>query len=251
MLGSSRATVLRGGEAGEPAGTMPAFGAAGTVGTTGALDTITPAYPTGITAGQLLTLHTIATAVGATPPAIITDLAAAGWSNSFNGTAFDDSRTTGGTNTIRLAVWWKYAVGSETGTLSVQFATAGNRQAYISRFTNPHATAPWEAVATLVQGSDDPITGPSITPLGLNRLGVAFLAWGDNSEAATALASATGGTWTMRTHRIESAGQDSAINMQTVDLSAGGAISGGSFDTNMVTTADWLVRGVALRPTGS
>src|SRR5262245_43796894 len=121
-------------------GATPAFGAAGTV-SAGNIEDPTPEYPSGITAGQLLLLQVESTnAVDA--PATHSD-----WTPQW-----DDQRVSGGGNEIRQWIYSKYATGSESGTLTVDFPGAFNKIARIYRITNPHASSPFEG-ATLVEGT--------------------------------------------------------------------------------------------------
>jgi hypothetical protein len=219
-------------------GPTPAFGAAGTA-SGGNVEDVTPGYPAGITAGQLLILQVESTNIVGAPST------PAGWTLQW-----DDQRSSGGGNAIRQWVYSTYATGSESGTLTVDFPSAGNKGAVIIRITNPHASSPFEG-ATLVRGTDDPVNGPTLTPAGPNRLGLALIAVGDNQAAETAISGATGGTWTSRVANTHSSGADSALFLNSVDLSSGGQISGGSFSPAMVTAADWLCRAVMLKPSGA
>jgi hypothetical protein len=232
MPAAARAVVV-------PLGPTPTFGAAGTV-NGGNSTTFTPAYPAGITAGQLLIYQILRSGNlddFSIPPPGFTEI-------------YDDQFNVGGVNEVRQWVLYRYAVGDETGTVTATFAGASNGQSSMFRVVNPHPTTPFESAA-LVTGTDDPITGPTLTPAGANRLGVACIAAGDNANAQTVFAGATGGTWIGRYAHLQAAGADSAMFLNTVDLSAGTAISGGAFSPAVVSTADWLVRGFCIRPAGA
>jgi hypothetical protein len=221
--------------------TTPTFGAAGTVSLVNATS-VAPGYPAGLVAGDLLVLHLASTDI---TNDITTDLVGAGWTE-----AFDDQRNSGSGFEVRQWVYWKYATGSESGSLTVAWAVSGNRDARMFSIKDPHPSDPW-ATGTgtdLVQGTNDPITGPSLTPPSANCLGVAFMATGDNQQLETTLAGASGGTWAGQYSHVNGNGNDSSIVLNTVDLSGGGAISGGSFTPNMVTASDWLCRGVVIKP---
>ena len=222
-------------------GPTPSVAAIGAV-SSGATATLTPGFPTGIVAGSLLILHAESSNIAAD---ITTDLALDGWSE-----VYDDQRSSGAGNAIRQWVYYKYATGSESGSLTVTWAASANRIARITRIANARPSAPFEG-PTLVVGTDDPITGPSLAPSGANRLGLALIAVGDNQAASNVLASATGGTWAGHYGNVEGAGNDTALFLNSVDLSAGGSISGGNFSPGMVAAADWLLRGTLLKPTGA
>ncbi len=219
-------------------GPTPAFGAAGAT-ATGNVEDLMPGFPAGITEGQLLILQVESTNIADSPAT------PAGWQLQW-----DDQRNVGAGNAVRQWIYYKYATGSESGTLTVDFPSAGNKIAVIFRVTNAHASAPFEG-ATLVQGTDDPVNGPTLTPAGANRLGLAFIAVGDNQAAETAISGAAGGAWTSRVASTQSSGPDSALFLNSVDLSGGGQISGGSFSPGVVGAADWLCRGVMLKPSGA
>jgi hypothetical protein len=219
-------------------GPTPAFGAAGTL-AAGDTEDLTPGFPSGIVAGQLLLLQVESTNLAGSPAT------PSGWTLQW-----DDQRNVGGGNEVRQWIYYKYATGSESGSLSVDFPSTGNKIAGIYRITNPHPSSPFEG-ATLVAGTNDPITGPTLTPAGANRLGLALIAVGDNQVAETVLAGANGGTWVGHIANPEPAGADSAVFLNTVDLSGGGEISGGSFSPATVTAADWVLRGVLVEPSGA
>lgn len=219
-------------------GPTPAFGAAGTL-AVGDTEDLTPGFPSGIGTGQLLILQVESTNVADSP------VTPSGWTLQW-----DDQRNVGGGNEVRQWIYYKYAVGDESGSLIVDFPSTGNKIAGIYRITNPHPSSPFEG-ATLVQGTNNPINGPTLTPPGANRLGLALIAAGDNQTAQTVIAGAAGGTWVGRVDQANSAGSDSALFLNTVDLSGGGPISGGSFSPGMVTASDWVLRGVLVKPSGA
>lgn len=130
-----------------------AFGSAGTrfvqnpAGTSWAV-----AYPSGISAGDILLLH-ISTNGGAVTSSSLTG---AGWTEVFKPATVTNPR--GG-------LWLKVASGSESGTITVTTAsTTGN--AIMFRYTGVDTTTPQDATATTIEdtsGTDTTTDIPSIT----------------------------------------------------------------------------------------
>lgn len=93
--------------------------------------------------------------------------------------------------------------------------------------------SPVEDLITSADTTSDTVSANSVTPAGLNRLGVSIALLWDNSTGVAAFTGATGGTgaWTERNSAQTSLGTDATIQVQTIDLSggAGDAVSGGSY----------------------
>ncbi|MDF3016529.1 MAG: hypothetical protein K0R44_1754 [Thermomicrobiales bacterium] len=237
LIAAARGSLIRR----KALGPTPAFGAAGAI-SKGNVEDLAPGFPSGITAGQLLLLHVergTTASIGSAPAT------PSGWTLQY-----DDARNNGGGNAVRQWIFWKFATGTESGTLPIDFSDSGNKISCIYRITNPHPTSPFEG-ETLVQGTDDPVNGPSLTPSGANRLGIAFVAVGDNQMLQTVIAGSSGGTWIAHLADADGAGADTALFLNSVSLSAGSQISGGGFSPGMVSDADWVLRGVMIRPSGA
>jgi len=173
---------------------------------------VTPAYPGSLAAGDFF----VCVANG-----YLDDVTAAtGWTEIYRGA--------GGNQNFMVFARDTRASGSESGTVNFPIASSDRTAARIYAFRNcagTTATAPFEAAATAGVASGA-VTNPTITPTGAGRLGV--LTWGGYTTATVAPGGTpTGGTWVEPVAEYISSGP-LYLELQTADLSAGGAISGGT-----------------------
>lgn len=203
--GSKKVTTAGGGL------TTPTYVAAGT-GAEGNPIATSPTLPTNL-AGDLFV------AVGG---AYISDWTApAGW------TQRSGPNTTSSQNSY---VWTRDArsAGSESGTVAF---TPGGGSRNIIRIFSFRSVATSSFIESIVTASGaSTVTNPTVTPGAASRLGV--LAWVGFSTTAPSAAvavgtAATGGTWA-EVNEFDGTNDIFYIEMQTADLTAGGAISGGT-----------------------
>lgn len=206
---------------------VPAYAAAGT-GSTSTTGTLSPAYPAGISAGDLLVLH-VSGQHGSSGSADVVE--PSGWTTVVN----DDTTNA----TYYGAVFTKVADGTESGTLSVSKANESVvSQARIYRFTGAGAATDTEGVASGLHGSGTTINMLSVTTTAADRLclHLTFIRDSTSNQGAPVQASATGetgGDWTEAVAEYTSTtGPDESLGLQTAGMASAGTISGGSFNTN-------------------
>lgn len=141
-------------------GSPPSFGAAGAITTTGTgLGLTTVAYPASISAGDYLELSVaVSSVVG------VTVNTPAGWTQVYQAAA--------PSNTVQLAVFYKFASGSESGTLSLTSSGTinGKTASVICRYGGVNAVTPYEVVTTHVSTDAVALNGNAVTTAGANRL---------------------------------------------------------------------------------
>lgn len=203
-----------------PVAVADMFQGAGTaVGTdiAGTSHTLDVPYPGGlISAGDLLAVQAVAYQDGITAPP--------GWTLK--------QTTTAG---FMVAYWFERdlrAYGDESGTVNFPVVGTDRTMARMYNFRGVTAVAPSPEGQTDTNGSGT-VANPGVTPLGPNRLGV--LAWQGFATGLTCVPGGTpvGGVWAEVAEQFGAVGASSIffLELQTVDLTAGGSISGG--DTTM------------------
>lgn len=200
----------------------------------------TPAYPAGISAGDLLVLFVfIRSSTG-------TVVDPSGWTR-----VFDDTNVGPGSSFVFL----RKADGTESGTLTVDCSAAAGvlAQAVIGRVTGWNdAGAIGDAVEGNATNSGTGTTDSqaSLTTGGPDRLVVAWR-WFGASIAASVEAYASGGseTWTQQVESGTSTGNNGTIHVDTCAVPAADTIDGG---TDTITSATWANRVFAiLAPVGA
>lgn len=116
------------------------------------------------------------------------------------------------------------ATGSDSGTVAFPLGDRGNARIY--GFRNCALASPVEAIAT-TSGAGT-VTNPTVAPGGPKRLGV--LGWLGYSTVGTIVPGGTpsGGTWAEVSEFVDIPTDIFFQELQTADLSGGGAISGGT-----------------------
>lgn len=199
-----------------------AFGAAGLAANT-ATNTLTLAYPTGITAGQLI----IISVCNKYPPNNPTT--PAGFTLASNAQGTGGSGAAGiDTGTVYMTVYYKIANGTETGNLNITFIGTNNSAiGRIFRYTN--ATSNWDVVAA--NGSDNTagtswLTTMNVNP-GITANDMIVVSSGINTDAYTYSAQApaepsvTFGATTERQDSGTTSGQDCALVVTETPVTAG------------------------------
>lgn len=220
-------------------GATPVFNssAAGVASATLAAFTVT--CTTTVNPGDFLLIHAL---VRSTPNDTTCSMVTSGWT-AFAGNPYGSP--------ARQFLFWKLAVGDEDSavismTCSGDTSGAG-RYTRIYRFTaaNGFNATPIEAITTST-GSGTDISMPTVTPLAGNRRAVCLIAQNTNSTIGSATGM-SGGTWTEAAAEFtSSSGSNGMIQVQTADLSGGGAISGGTAVASL--SAAWSAVGFALVP---
>lgn len=222
------ATAVTGGGGGATAPTFVAAGAGAEV--NGAPGDMTPSYPAGIASGDLFVLVAVGYISGVTAPS--------GWSTVYGpNTAF-------GTQNSYVFAKDSRASGSESGTITVNADTGNRGNCRIYAFRHCYgttATDPFEAHGTA--SGTGAVTNPTVTPTTTARLGVLCAMGYSTSGSVTVGGTPSGGTWAEIT---EYDGPTDIFyqQLQTVDLSGGGAISGGT--TTAAGTNQTFIHGFAL-----
>jgi surface antigen len=204
----------------------------------------TPGYPSGLQANDLILLQVV---VRGDPTTTITPPA------GFN-ILFGPDPT--GTGAARVTQWiyYKFAVGTESGTATVTISQPSGiygRGAMMYAFRNVALTSFTED-ADINTAYSSTISPPSVTTLGVKRLAVSFEALAGDPEGSLGLNSFTGesgGDWTLAAaynvyhgtaweHHFEN-------GLQTATMASAGTISGGS---DNIASYPWVVRSFALIP---
>lgn len=212
---------------------VPTFGSAGSgVAASGVIgSSLSVGYPSGIAAGDILIVQAFAwdnTGTVSTP---------SGWTLI---------TSTSGTQGGHYA-FWKPAVGTESGTLTVSFTDSNaGRYARMYRFTNTGASVDNTGSA---QGSSTTVADVGVTTGTANRLAVNLVAIRDNLAVGN-FTGMTGGTWAEATAEFTSTtGNDAVLQVQTADMASTGTVNGGTLTTASASapgTNDWSVIGFSL-----
>lgn len=157
-------------------GTTPTYVGAGAA-ANGTADPITPAYPAGLAAGDILILVDQISSTSASKSA------PAGWTTEFSGgTGEEDTRT---------YTFSKVATGSESGTLSTTSWTGGGASRRLARIYAFRGAGSIEGKAGLGWDNID-ARYPALTTTGVNRLGVRIGVFDDAGATLTL------STWTQQ-----------------------------------------------------
>lgn len=201
--------------------------------------TLTPAYPAGIAAGDLLILH-----AGGRTSTIVVDDPGAGWELITTG-------QTGSSNTGQHYVYGKIADGTESGTLTVSFTNdaAVGKVARIFLFENNNATSvanAVESVGTATTGTNTTITDVGVTSTGTLSLAVNFIAVADDN-VVDAFTGMTGGTWSEAVAEFQYVATNGfTIQTQIATLATAATINGGTYV--MAASDPWGVLGFVIKP---
>lgn len=210
--------------------TAPTFVAAGTGSdVNGAPGDMSPTYPAGIAAGDFFLAVVVGYLSGHTAPS--------GWTTIYGPDTFSSQNSFVVAKNAR-------ASGSESGsvTFNVDAGNRGNARIYAFRgCAGTGASDPFEAHAT-ASGSGA-VNNPTVTPTAAGRLGVLCAMGFSTGASVTVGGTPSGGTW------VERAEYDGSVDiffheLQTVDLTAGGAISGGT--TTAAGSNQTFIHGFAL-----
>lgn len=188
-------------------------------------------YPSGITAGELLTAHISFT--GATPPS---NTPPSGWTLALN---------IDGGSAVQTSVWYKIATGSESGSETwTSTAAAGRTTGIMIRWSGVDNTTPLDvaSVSAISAGAGNSVTAPSQTTVTANAKVVTTVSV--NASSATDIATASG--WTRETGSTGT-GRRTVVFDQTFP-SAGATGSTVWAQTVNFASLEMIAISLALRP---
>lgn len=196
----------------------------------GTITTVTPAYPAGMSGGDLMILQVTVRNLADTPTT------PTGWTLLFG----PDATTVG-----RQWLYYKFSNGEETGTLTVTTNSTDCNTGRIYAFRNVPLSSFTEG-GGFATGIDDSIEIPSVTTTSTKRLAVAFSFINDDDTVGDAAGEA-GGDWAEAVAEFTStAGDDGCVQLQTATMAAAGTISGGVITASAADP--WGCRAFALIP---
>lgn len=216
-------------------GPTPEFVAVGAYDGNSSISAVTPGYPAGLAADDILLLHVHL--IDGLGNASISSVSG-GWTlvDSEPHTAPDDT----------AALYWKRATGSESGTETVtvsETVNSGVLQAVISAWRGCVASGtPYEAETHTSQTSTTSHIGSGITTLGPNRRVVTFFGCSQTNTTGTN----TNG-WTEDYEFGTAAGVDACSNCNSIEKTSAGAVAGCS--RTMLASVNNISFTLALLPT--
>jgi hypothetical protein len=189
----------------------------------------TPAYPSGLQGNDLILLQVTVRDTTNTPTT----------PDGFTLLYGPDSTGTG-----RQWIYYKFATGTESGTITITIGGTNCKMARMYAFRNV-ATSDFYEGEGFRTGTGNTIYAQSVTTAGSDRLAVSFVFVNDNNDVGS-FSGETGGDWTEATSEFTTGeGSDGCVQLQTATMPSAGTISGGSCSMNY---DPWGVRAFALKP---
>ncbi len=228
------------GEGGAPApGAQPAFGAMGaSVSSTNVAGTHAITYPATVGVGDLIVAVSFAFVAGTgalTGLSMHADLVSAGFTE-ITGSPF--KKTGVGADDYWMLIATKDAVGDEDGATITNgitgTTTSPTSDGILTLMFNltaadGFADPPFDFIGTPTECFNvETINAPTVTPSGINRLGLSILGLSNDPTGLAAWAGATPDTWAVAELRQVTTTGGITIQVQEIDLSAGDPVSGGS-----------------------
>lgn len=141
-------------------------------------------------------------------------------------------------------IYWKRAVGTESGTEAVTLLTTPNvacgaMYAFRNVRRSVQDAGISEGSTSSVADSNGIFTGPTLVCSETNRLAVSFYC-ADGNASAGPITGQSGGTWVNRANQGTFTGGDFSLYMDTAAMSSGGTISGGT--ANITADNDGVMR---------
>lgn len=206
-------------------------GAGGGLHTTGT--TFNVAYPGTHAAGDLLLLQ-IMVADTSNAPTV---------GNSFTLLYGPDSD-----GNARQWIYYKFASGSESGSISVAVSGSSLKLARMFTFRNV-ASESFTENPSFGVGSTTTVNAQSVTTSGPNRLAISFIFWKGNDADINSITGETGGDWTEVADQTKSPDDGKGgIDLQSAGIASAGIISGGTGTLSKSVTS-WGLKAFALIPT--
>lgn len=213
--------------AGQRTPSQVTFQAAGTG--SGVTGNPTPSYPSGLQADDLILLQVTVRDTSNTPTT------PAGFTLLYG----PDS-----TGTCRQWIYYRFATGSESGTITVNIGGSNCKMTRMYSFRNV-ALSSFTEGGGFGSGSSSTINAQSVTTTDTNRLAVSFVFVNDDN-AVGSFTGETGGDWTEAASEFTTtAGLDGCVQLQNAPMTSAGTISGGSYS---MSSDPWGVRAFALKP---
>jgi hypothetical protein len=190
----------------------------------------TPAYPIGLQANDLILLQVTVRDTTNTPT---------------TPTGFTLLYGPDSTGTGRQWIYYRFATGSESGTITITIGGSSSKMARMYSFRNV-ALSSFTEGGGFGSGYSSTINAQSVTTTDTNRLAVSFVFVNDNN-AVDSFTGETGGDWTEAVAEFTtSEGSDGCIQLQNATMASAGTISGGNY---LMSASDpWGVRAFALKP---
>lgn len=216
---------------------IPSYVGAGAISIAGMATTLTPSYPSGLAANDLLILRV---------------------NHRNNLAAVDDTINVPGgwtsiyadqQNNCRQVLYYAFAAGTESGTISISRTGDGtvNWSAQIYAFRGVNTTTPFEAASREGAASSTVLNDVGVTTSGSDRLAVNFATHdGAPVNTLTVFTGQTGGTWVLQDAYN---GNLPASCVQTANMASSGTIDGGGLTG--LNAGVWNNRGFALAPSAT
>jgi len=145
----------------------------------------------------------------------------------------------------RQWIYYKFATGTESGTITVTISGSSCKIARMYAFRNV-ALSSFTEGGGFRSGYGDTISAQSVATVGPDRLAVSFVFVNDDN-AVGSFTGESGGDWTETVAEFTTtAGYDGCVQLQTAQMPSAGTISGGSY--TMSSSDPWGVRAFALKP---
>jgi FlaG/FlaF family flagellin (archaellin) len=191
-----------------------------------------PAYPSGLAANDLILLQVTVRDTTNTPTT------PAGFTLLYG----PDSTGTG-----RQWIYYKFATGTESGTITITISGSNCKIARMYAFRNV-ALSSFTEGGGFGSGTSRTISAQSVTTTGTGRLTVSFV-FVNNDNSVGSFTGEAGGDWTEAVSEFTtSAGSNGCVQLQTATMASAGTISGGSYDMGSGNSDPWGVRAFALIP---
>jgi hypothetical protein len=192
----------------------------------------TPSYPSNLQANDLILLQVTVRDTFNTPST------PAGFTLLYG----PDSTGTG-----RQWIYYKFATGTESGTITITIGGTNCKTARMYAFRNVATSNSYEG-GGFNTGTGSTINAQSVTTTDTKRLAVSFVFVNDNN-AVDSFTGETGGDWTEAVSEFTSSeGSDGCVQLQTATMASTGTITGGSDYMGYGVYDPWGVRAFALKP---
>jgi len=189
-----------------------------------------PGYPSNMQSGDLILLQVTVRDTTTTPT---------------TPTGFTALYSADSTGTGRQWIYYKFATGSESGTLTVTIGGSVTKMGIMYAFRNV-ALSSFSEAGSFGSGTGQTISARPVTTSGNARLGVSFV-FVNYNNAVGSFTGETGGDWVEAVNEYTTtAGSRGCIQLQSATMATSGTITGGSY--TMSAANPWGVRAFALVP---
>jgi hypothetical protein len=146
---------------------------------------------------------------------------------------------------VRQWIFYKFATGSETGSVSVTAAIAVTKLGRMYAFRNVKTTVPFVEGGGFGAGTVAAISAKTVITTNVERFAVSFVFVSDDN-AVGSFTGETGGDWTETVAEfVTGLGNDGCIQLQGATMASASTISGGTY--TMAAADQWGVRAFALK----